>query len=167
MPPHFAHPPVPLGRKPRVSIVITNHNYHRFLGAALASALGQRDAEVDVIVVDDGSTDGSRELIARHEGPFRVILQDNLGQTAAMNAGFAAATGDVVLFLDSDDELRPGTAAAVADAFAARPEAVRVVFRLEIVDEVGQPSGAVVPSADMPLPDGDVRAAVLSHPDDL
>jgi hypothetical protein len=167
MSPHFAHPPAPVGGHPRVSIVITNHNYQRFLGRALSSALGQRDAEVEVIVVDDGSTDGSRELIARHEGNFRVVLQDNLGQTAAMNAGFAAATGDVVLFLDSDDELRPGAAAAVADAFAGQPGAARVVFRLEIVDAAGRPSGAVVPSSDMALPEGDVRAAVLSHPDDL
>jgi hypothetical protein len=167
MPPRFAHAPVPLGRHPRVTIVITNHNYRRFLGTALSSALGQRDGDVEVIVVDDGSTDGSRELIARHAGNFRVILQDNLGQTAAMNAGFAAATGDVVLFLDSDDELRPGTTAAVAAAFAGQPGAARVVFRLEVVDDAGRPSGVVVPSADMPLPDGDVRAAVLSHPDDV
>jgi hypothetical protein len=84
-----------------------------------------------------------------------------------MNAGFGAATGDVVLFLDSDDELRPGAAAAVADAFAGQPGAARVVFRLEIVDAAGRPSGGVVPSPDMALPEGDVRAAVLSHPDDL
>jgi hypothetical protein len=160
-------PLVPLGMKPRVSIVITNYNYRRFLGIALSSALGQREAAVEVIVVDDGSTDGSRDLIAGHDGTFQVILQENLGQTAAMNAGFAAATGDAVLFLDSDDELRPGAAAAVAEAFAAHPEAARVVFRLEIVDAAGRPSGAVVPSADMPLPHGDVRAAVLAYPDDL
>jgi hypothetical protein len=163
----FRHLLVPLGMKPRVSIVITNHNYRRFLGKALSSALGQRDVGVEVIVVDDGSTDGSRDLIARYDGKFQVLLQENLGQTAAMNAGFAAATGEVVLFLDSDDELRPGTAAAVAKAFAAHPDAARVVYRLEIVDAAGHPSGAVVPSADMPLPQGDVRAAVLSHPDDL
>jgi hypothetical protein len=150
---------------PRISIVITNHNYERFLPAALASALGQRHADVEVIAVDDGSTDGSREILAREAGGLRVVLQENLGQRAAFNAGFAAATGDVVMFLDADDELEPDIAAAVATAFAANPEAARVVFRLEVVDEAGRPTGA--PSTNASLAHGDVRERVLAHPDDL
>jgi glycosyltransferase involved in cell wall biosynthesis len=150
---------------PRISIVITNHNYERFLPAALSSALGQRDADVEVIAVDDGSTDGSREILAREASRVRVILQENLGQKAAFNAGLAAATGDVVLFLDADDELKPDTAAAVAAAFAANPEAAGVVFRLEVVDEEGKPTGA--PSSNASLARGDVREQVLAYPDDL
>jgi hypothetical protein len=97
----------------------------------------------------------------------RILHQDNLGQRAAFNAGFAAASGDVVMFLDADDELRPGVLAAVADAFAAAPATARVIFRLAVIDEDGRPTGGVIPAAAVPLPRGDVRAAVLSRADDL
>ena len=164
--PPFPHAPARLRTPPRVSIVVTNHDYAAYLPAALDSALGQRDADVEVVVVDDGSTDGSRAIIAGYGDRVRALLQDNQGQKAAFNAGLQAATGDVVLFLDADDELRAGTVAAVAAAFGARPDAARVIFRLEVVDE-GGPTGACVPPAGMALPAGDVRAAVLAFPDDL
>jgi hypothetical protein len=147
--------------------VITNRDYAEYLPIALASALGQRGADVEVVVVDDGSTDGSREIIARHRDRVRAVLQDNQGQKGAFNAGFAAASGDIVMFLDADDELRADAAAAVAAAFAAQPDAARVVFRLEVVDGLGRATGACLPSAGMALPAGDVRGAVLAFADDL
>jgi glycosyltransferase involved in cell wall biosynthesis len=150
-----------------VSIVITNHNYEAFLANALTSALEQRGPELEVIVVDDGSTDSSREIIARFAEGVKARLQEQQGQTAALNSGFAASTGDVVMFLDADDELLPGTAAAVAAAFAAHPAAGRVVFRLEVVDADGAPTGALVPPLGVTLAHGDVRSAMLSFPDDL
>jgi hypothetical protein len=152
---------------PRISIVVNNHNYDRYLSRAVDSALAQDGADVEVIVVDNGSTDRSREVIEGYGDRVLPVLQDDRGQKGAFNAGFEAATGGVVMFLDSDDELRPGIAAAVARAFAAHPEAARVIFRLEIVDEAGRPTGATVPSAAVPLPDGDVTRAALSWPDDL
>lgn len=167
MPLPHSGPPSGRQRAPRLSVVVTNHNYERLLPRAIDSALEQHGADVEVIVVDDGSTDRSREVISRYGERIQQVLQENRGQKAAFNAGFAAATGDIVMFLDADDELRPGTAAAVANAFAAHASAARVIFRLEVIDEVGRPTGATVPSAGVPLPDGDVRAAVLSHPDDL
>jgi hypothetical protein len=165
--PPFPHPPSPPRRELRVSIVITNRDYEAYLPAALASALQQRDADVEVIVVDDGSTDRSREIIEDHRGRVRPVLLDGRGQKAAFNAGFGEVSGDVVMFLDADDELAPGTAAEVLAAFAREPAAARVVFRLEVVDAHGQPTGARVPSAGMALAAGDVRRAVLAFPDDL
>lgn len=159
--------PAGVPREPRLSIIVNNHNYEPYLQTALKSALGQEGADVEVVVVDDGSTDGSRQIIARHRERVRVVLQENLGQKAAFNAGFAAATGDVVLFLDSDDLLEPGTAARVVDAFSRDPAAARVVFRLAVVDDEGRTNGAYLPSAHMPLPHGDVRREVLAFPDDL
>lgn len=156
-----------MARPVSVSVVVTNHNYGRFLPAALASVLRQADAGVQIVVVDDGSTDGSRAVLARYEQQVRTVLKEQGGQSSAFNAGFAAADGDVVLFLDADDELRPGVLAAVRAAFAAQPAAVRVAFRLELVDEDGRPTGTTVPPAGMTMPDGDVRAAVLAHADDL
>jgi hypothetical protein len=160
-------PPDLLPREPLVSIIITNHNYARFLPSALSSALDQRGAEIEVIVVDDGSTDGSRKILARHSDDVRVVLQERQGQKASFNAGFAIAKGDIVVFLDADDVLAPGTASAVATALVERQGAGRAVFRLEVIDECGLPTGAVIPSAHMALPDGDVRQPALNHPDDL
>jgi Glycosyl transferase family 2 len=165
--PPFPTPPPPLGRRPRVSIVVNNHNYAEFLPRALESALRQRGEDPEVIVVDDGSTDSSREVIDRFAARIRPIFQENLGQKGAFNAGFAAATGDIVIFLDADDELGPQAASAVAAAFSAHPEAGRAVFRLEAVDSFGRRLGASVPPANQRLPDGDVRQAALSFPDDL
>ena len=165
--PPFPQPPPGLGHASAVSIVITNRDYAAYLPAAVDSALGQRAARVEVIVVDDGSVDGSREILARYADRVRVLLLDGRGQKAAFNAGFDAARGDVVLFLDADDLLEPGTAAAVAAAFAEHPGAARAIFRLAVVDEQGRPNGACVPPPGATLPSGDVRTAVLAHPDDL
>jgi glycosyltransferase involved in cell wall biosynthesis len=150
-----------------VSIVVNNHNYARFLPDAIDSALAQRGECTEVIVIDDGSDDGSREVIASYADRVRFLLQDNLGQKAAFNTALAAATGDVVVFLDSDDLLAPGTAAAAATAFATEPATARVVFRLAIIDADGRPTGGCLPSRRATLPHGDVRARMLAFPDDL
>src|SRR5688572_3590972 len=99
---------------PFVSIVINNYNYGRFLAASIDSALGQTYPRTETIVVDDGSTDDSREVIQRYAGRVRAILKANGGQASAVNTGFAACQGEVVIFLDSDDMLLPDIAAAVA-----------------------------------------------------
>lgn len=103
---------------PRFSVVIDNHNYGRFLRAAIDSALSQEaPGGLELIVVDDGSTDDSREIIASYGGRVRPILQPRLGQAAAFNAGCAAATGELVCLLDSDDVWLPGKITAVSAAF--------------------------------------------------
>jgi glycosyltransferase involved in cell wall biosynthesis len=104
----------------RVSIVITNYNYAAYLPAAIESALAQSHDNVEIVVVDDGSSDGSREIIARYSAAVMPVLKQNGGQGSAVNAGFAACSGDAVLFLDADDELLPKAAASVARLFADR-----------------------------------------------
>jgi glycosyltransferase involved in cell wall biosynthesis len=149
------------------SIVVVNFNYARFLAQAIDSALHQRDAAFEVIVVDDGSTDGSRAVIAGYGSRVRPVLQDNLGQAGAFNAGLARATGEVVIFLDADDLLAPDLVSRVMAAFAGDPQLVRVAYRLTIVDEQGRPTGELMPARDVALPAGDVRRRVLDHGDDL
>src|SRR3954464_12893715 len=93
---------------PWVSIVITNYNYARYLKDSVESALAQDHAALDVIVVDDGSTDDSLEMLSllKDAHPeLTVILGANGGQAAAMNRGWQAARGEWVLFLDADDML--------------------------------------------------------------
>lgn len=104
---------------PRVSVVVDNHNYGRFLRAALDSALSQGlpAGELELIVADDGSTDDSREILASYGPRVTVLAQERQGQATAFNNGLAAATGEFVCLLDSDDVFLPGKLAAVLEAF--------------------------------------------------
>lgn len=104
--------------EPLVSILINNYNYGRYLGAAIESALHQTYRQTEVIIVDDGSTDNSRDVIASFGNRVRAVVKANGGQASAFNAGFAASRGDIVCFLDSDDWFLPKKAAEVVAAFA-------------------------------------------------
>lgn len=92
---------------PLVSVVITNYNYAQFLPEALDSALAQTYENIEVLVVDDGSSDGSDEILRRYESRVGVIHQKNQGVAAARNRGIAEAKGSLVAFLDSDDVWLP------------------------------------------------------------
>src|SRR4051812_487104 len=83
-----------------VSVVVNNHDYGRFLAEAIDSALGQTYLHTEVIVVDDGSTDDSREIIAGYGSRVTAVLKENGGQASAFNAAFRELRGEVVLFLD-------------------------------------------------------------------
>lgn len=90
-----------------VSIIIDNYNYARYLRAAINSALDQTYTHTEVIVVDDGSTDESPEIIQSYGNKIISVLKENGGQSSAFNAGFAASKGEVICFLDSDDTFLP------------------------------------------------------------
>lgn len=150
-----------------VDVVVTNHNYARFLPQAIESALAQTHPEVSVVVVDDGSSDGSREVLGGFEDRVEVVLQEQGGQASALNAGLELCRGDVLLVLDADDRLRPQAAARVAAAFAARPGLAKVQFPMAIVDAEGTPTGAVKPGGHLRAPTGDQRRAELAYPFDL
>ena len=129
---------------PRLSIVIDNYNYEQFVARAIDSALEQTVADlIEVIVVDDGSTDRSMAVIAPYADRVRIIEKPNGGQASAYNAGFAAARGKLVLFLDADDWLYPDAAAEVISAWA--PGTSKVQFLLDMVDGAGDPLHRQVP----------------------
>lgn len=125
-----------------VSIIIPTFNRERFLGAAIDSALAQGDG-VEVIVVDDGSTDGSAALLSSYGERIRVLRQANQGPSAARNLGAAQACGDYLFFLDSDDLIEPGAVRALlAEARAVGSH--RVPFgRAITIDEAGLPTDGV------------------------
>ncbi|MEK7388709.1 MAG: glycosyltransferase [Elusimicrobiota bacterium] len=103
----------------KISVVIDNRNYGRFLRQALDSVLAQEssDSELEVIVVDDGSTDDSRVILESYSSRVRAILQEQQGQATAFNVGIAAARGDLVCLLDSDDVFLPGKLREVLAGF--------------------------------------------------
>jgi glycosyltransferase involved in cell wall biosynthesis len=147
--------------EPLVSVVINNYNYARFLSVAIESALGQTHPRTETIVVDDGSTDESRSVIASFGERIHVVLKPNGGQASAINAGFERCSGDVVIFLDADDMLLPGTAAAVAKHFRAAPGTARVQYRLAVIDAEGMGTGELIPAEYVSMPSGDLRSGLV------
>jgi GT2 family glycosyltransferase len=150
-----------------VSIVITNHNYGRFLDDAIQSALEQSYDCIEVIVVDDGSTDNSRAIISRYHDRVTPVFQAWAGQFAAFNAGVARSHGEIVMFLDADDLFLPHVVAEVARAFRENPRISKVQYRLEVIDANGVVTGDFVPSGALRLPSGDLRRHMLRFPDDV
>lgn len=92
---------------PPVSVVIPTFNRAGYVGEAVASALGQGYPSIELIVVDDGSTDNTHDTLARLAGSFTYVRQENRGVAAARNAGVDLATADFLAFLDSDDLWEP------------------------------------------------------------
>jgi glycosyltransferase involved in cell wall biosynthesis len=107
----------------KASILINNYNYGRYLGQAIESALSQTYPAVEVVVVDDGSTDNSRDVIAGYGNRVHAVLKGNGGQASAFNAGFAACCGDVICLLDSDDYFHPNKVEEIVKAMVANPDA--------------------------------------------
>src|SRR6266852_886707 len=141
-----------------VSVIVNNYNYGCFLKEAVDSALHQSYPGVEVIVVDDGSTDNSREIIAGYRDRIIPVLKENGGQGSAFNAGFAKSRGDVVVFLDSDDMLL-GTAVERALPLFRNPRTVKVHWPLWKIDRHGAKTGEMEPNGD--LAEGDLRELVI------
>jgi glycosyltransferase involved in cell wall biosynthesis len=150
---------------PLVSIIINNYNYGRFVGVAIDSALSQTYRQTEVIVVDDGSTDQSHQIITEYEGRIIPVLKENGGQTSTFNTGFAVSRGEILLFLDADDFLLPGAVEKAVELFQSS-KAVKVHWPLWEVDGKGNRTGRVKPG--MPLPGGDLRELLLTvGPDNI
>lgn len=128
---------------PLVSAVIPNHNYARYIGQAIDSVLAQTYEPVETIVIDNGSTDGSLDVLRAYAGRCRVVAQADLGQSLARNRGIREARGELIAFLDADDAWRPRKVELQVERF--EDEAVALVYcSLEIADAALVPTGEVV-----------------------
>ena len=107
-------------QKPLVSVVIPTYNYGRFVCEAVDSALAQTWPNLEVIVVDDGSTDDTKERLKPYGNRIRYIYQENRGLSGARNTGIREAAGDHVAFLDSDDLWTPKKIEAQMELVAAQ-----------------------------------------------
>jgi hypothetical protein len=125
-------------RNRRVSVVINNYNYAEFVGKAIDSVLAQVGADVECIVVDDGSTDESRAVIGAYAG-VKHVYKCNGGQLSAAEVGFAHASGDVIVYLDSDDFLYPHACRDIVRAW--RPDLSLLQYGLEKIDNAGRTIG--------------------------
>lgn len=142
-----------------VSILINSYNNGRFLRECIESALNQKYPEIQVVVVDDGSTDESREIIQSFGNRIVTVLKENGGQGSAYNAGFAVSQGDGLCFLDSDDCFYPDTVDRAVARYQTDPAAAKVQWPLEITDFTGKPIGRL--STKYRPPEGDLKEMVI------
>ncbi|BBO91457.1 glycosyltransferase family 2 protein [Desulfosarcina ovata] len=112
------------GKSPLVSVVLPTYNRAWTVRSAIDSVLNQDYTALELIVVDDGSTDGTADLLADYGTQIQVIRQSNQGVSAARNAGIQAAEGNLIALLDSDDAWLPGKVAAQVDFFSRHPDAL-------------------------------------------
>jgi glycosyltransferase involved in cell wall biosynthesis len=130
--------------EPLVSILINSYNYDQHLREAIDSALAQTYPRTEVIVVDDGSTDDSPEIIEGYGESILAVLKENGGQASAFNAGFANCRGDVICFLDSDDlfhEDKVEETVRFLHSHRAEAKDVLLYHDLEVVDKYGASLG--------------------------
>jgi glycosyltransferase involved in cell wall biosynthesis len=124
-----------------VSVLISNYNYATWVADAIESALGQTYPSVEVIVCDDGSTDGSVELLDRVAGSdprVTIVRQPNAGQGAALTAAASHSSGEILCFLDADDVFDPTKVERVVEMFERSPDAGLAIHRVAAVDGSGQ-----------------------------
>jgi glycosyltransferase involved in cell wall biosynthesis len=147
---------------PRVSVVIPAYNVAPFVAGSIHSALNQSLQPVEVVVVDDGSTDDTAAAVAAIEDPrVRLISQPNRGVSAARNAGLAVVQAPFVLFLDGDDLLTPDALAQMYAALERAPDRVAVIAQHEKITEAGRPFSASPPPP-KPLPHADTLRHLLA-----
>jgi glycosyltransferase involved in cell wall biosynthesis len=131
---------------PLVSCIVPVHNGERYLADALDSILGQTRQPVEVIVCDDGSTDGTPGVAASYGGRVTCLRQANSGPCAARNLGVGSARGEFLAFLDADDIWVPEKLALQMARFEARPELEYSVGHVQNFLEGAAPAGAVAPA---------------------
>jgi glycosyltransferase involved in cell wall biosynthesis len=123
---------------PLVSVVIPTYNRSGYVVEALDSVLRQTYPNYEVVVVDDGSTDDTCEVLKPYSGHIRYVRQENLGAGAARNLGVSQARGEYVAFLDSDDMWEPEFLAATMEAFKKFPEARMVTTNFKVINAEGE-----------------------------
>lgn len=143
---------LPLSDNPLVSVLLTNFNYANYLRESIESVIGQTYDNWELVICDDGSTDGSVPLIESYLNrncKIRLLEKVNGGHTSALNAAFSACSGEIICLLDADDLFLRTKLASTVKAYTANPEAGLVVHRILRVNHKRKPQG-VYPLDDYP-----------------
>lgn len=120
---------------PRISVITPSFNQAAFIERTIRSVLDQDYPNLEFLVVDGGSTDGTLEVLRRYEGKLRWISEKDRGQADAINKGIGMTQGEIVAYLNSDDAYESGTLERVARYFTEHPDAMWVTGKCRIIDE--------------------------------
>jgi glycosyltransferase involved in cell wall biosynthesis len=120
---------------PKISIITPSWNQESFIERTIRSVLDQEYPNLEYIVMDGGSTDGTVEVLRKYEGRLHWTSEKDKGQTDAINKGITRSTGDIIAYLNSDDIYEPGALRKVADHFNAHPEVMWLTGKCRIIDE--------------------------------
>ncbi|MEI6564880.1 MAG: glycosyltransferase family 2 protein, partial [bacterium] len=150
-----------MSSSPLVSIIICTHNRAAILPAAIRSILAQTHRNLEIIVMDDGSSDHTRDVVASFLGssPVRYLHQENQGQPIGRNAALDQVRGDFIAFLDDDDELYPDALTEGLAALDQHPDAAIAYSDATVIDDDGHEIGL---RAGRPLPSGDIYEEVVA-----
>ncbi len=144
---------------PLVSVILSSYNYGRFLKQSIDSVLEQTYGNVQLIVVDDGSTDNSREIIESYGSRFISIFQTNSGHASTVNKGIEQTTGEIICFLDADDCFHLEKISKVVQSFQEHPEWGQIGHSWLTINAEGEIVGK---STSNILSQGDVKDLLLS-----
>lgn len=149
---------VSIESKPLVSVIIPNYNHARFLSDAISGVLGQTYQNFEIIVVDDGSTDNSREVAEQFDDKIQYIYQRNAGLSAARNTGIRAAKGSLIGVLDADDMYEPTFISTLVAVLESNPDADGVYCGYQFVD---QDNNLLPQIENRPVPSDELYDALL------
>jgi glycosyltransferase involved in cell wall biosynthesis len=144
--------------QPLVTALINSYNYGRYLPYSINSVLNQTYPNIEIIVVDDGSTDHTQEVLAQYIEQVQTIRTENGGQAHSFNVGIAKARGELIMLLDADDTWLPEKVECMVELAAKRPNAAMLYHRYQNVELSGKRVGAPDPDV---LIDGDYRAKFI------
>jgi glycosyltransferase involved in cell wall biosynthesis len=144
--------------RPLVTALINTYNYGRYLPFAINSVLNQTYPNIEIVVVDDGSTDYTPDVLAQYADKVRAIRTENGGQGHSFNIGIPQARGELVMMLDADDVWLPDKVERMVELAAMRPKAGMLYHRFQNIDANGKIQDFVFPPATV---NGDYRERYL------
>jgi glycosyltransferase involved in cell wall biosynthesis len=143
----------------RLSVIVNNYNYGQYLKECIDSVLTQTRPADEIIFVDDGSTDNSLKVVLPYKDRIKIISQKNSGQLRAITTGAEAATGDILLFLDSDDKWKDNHLKVIESTFNSRPQLGCLFTCLDFFDKNDGPH----PSTKLKHPPEIIESKIITY----